>query len=210
MSTGPVRKFVPVLITDPSYVKSATEYGENITGDTAGDAAHKTPGSHIRLPLCQAVYAGLTQPGQRFLCPSPEGDEMLLSLGPLYPLREYEYLGSHHSDSGLVCLVREGVYEGLEEELDWLELVADSLDNPREGAVDAEAFPMLQFCATIPEDDSAVAVYGRRTANGQEGDGKETGFASIVLRAWCKAFPEESDLGHVSESSASSSSSRDD
>lgn len=189
-------KFVSVVITDPSYVKTSTDYGENITNDTAGDPTHKTPGNYIRLPLCHKVYSSLTQPRRRFLCPSSEGDEMLLSLGPLHPLREYEYLGSHHSDSGLVCLVKEGIYEESEEELDWLELVAESLDNPRDGAVDVETFPMLQFCATIPEDDSAVAVYGKRSDDTGE-NGNDRGFTSIVLRAWCKAFPEEGDWGHI-------------
>lgn len=190
---------VSIILTDPAYIKNASEYDENITPDQAGTECLKTPGNYVRLPMAKSLFDSLVQPKQQFLCPSPEGDEMFLSLGPLGPLSSYSYLGCHHSDSGLTCIVREGIYEveGTNvdgepmEEMDWLELVAGSLEATREGTVNVEDFPMLQFCASVPEDESAIAVFGRKIPSSNADSTAETreeGYNSLVLRAWCKVF----------------------
>lgn len=167
-------------------MKSSLDYNDNILPDTCGSASHKTPGSYIQLSLRRDIYENLRQP-QQFLRPSSEADEMFLAIGTLRPLKEYTYIGSHHTDSGLTCVIREGLYKNGEEEgeLDWLELVTKTLDNPRDGAIDVTDFPQLDFCATAPEEESALAVYGLR-----EGDG----YKGLVLRAWCKAFTENDEL----------------
>jgi hypothetical protein len=113
---------------------------------------------------------------------------MLFVLGNLHPLKEYEYIGSHHTDSGLTAVLRDNVYSDEDVELDWLELVAKTLENPRDGAIDVDDFSPLDFCASAPEEESAVAVFGKRNPANE-------GYESVVMRAWCKAFPTvESDL----------------
>lgn len=190
MSSAKNEPFIPIIITDPSYVKNSSDYDENISPDLCGDPTHKTPLNYVRLNLQRSLFDSLSESKHRFICPSPEGDEMFISIGPLKPLAEYEYLGSHHSDSGLTCILREGVYEAEEgmppvEEMDWLELVTGSLEKTMEGAIDIEAFPMLQFCASVPEEDSAIAVYGlKENQSGQ-------GYNSLVLRAWYKVFSDD-------------------
>jgi hypothetical protein len=182
---------VPVIFTDPSYIKTRADRDENILPDTAGDATHKSPGNYVKLSLDKAAYDSLRNTR---LQPSREGDEMLLVIGDLHPLKEYEYVGSHHSDSGLACIIHQNSYseEGCEE-LDWVELVAATLDNSK---LDLDAFPLLDFCAPIPEDDSVLAIFGKKSdshdSNGVGGDGDGC-YSSVVMRAWCKAFPHEVD-----------------
>jgi hypothetical protein len=179
MNTSP---FKTILVTDPSYVKTITDYDENILPDTCGDPNHKSPGSYVRLDLDRNVYESFRKI-QQSARPSPESDEMLFVFGELHPLKNYKYLGSHHTDSGLTSIVKEGIYSEQEDlELDWLELVSRTLDSTRDGAIDVEEFPLLDFCGNVFEEESAVAVFGLPSGDG---------YSSLVLRAWCKAFPDD-------------------
>lgn len=177
-----------ILITDPSYIKSRSDYDENILPDTCGDGTHRSPSSYIKLAIPRRLYDSLRQ-ARRPLLPSAETDEMLFVFGEQHPLESYQYLGSHHTDSGLTCIVKDDLYANEdEEELDWLEVVTRTMDSPNGGPMDASDFPSLEFLAPVPEEDSAIAVYGLRD-NDNDND-NDDGYKGLVLRAWCKAFPE--------------------
>lgn len=126
-------------------------------------------------------------------------------------LEGFAYLGSHVSDSGLTCIVNEDSFvqspmsshvgdaalsavddhPQLEKEdddsmeLDWLELVTATLDQPGEPLWDLESYPILKFCAPIPEEDSCIAVFGKPSKE------DSSVYDQVILRAWCKAFSEE-------------------
>lgn len=247
---------VSVIITDPSYVKTRTDYEETIVPEQAGCSQEDRPGTHVILPLAASLWARLPTPSHSnaSLAPSEEdGEEMLLVIGERRPLSEYRYLGSHTTDSGLVCLIKTNPYEGHEEvaaggsnseeskgqmsdvsggeegeqvpmeatsrgdekvsgrekaalstsaadlELDWLELVTASLEG---GTIDLDQFPLLKFCAAVPEGESAVAVYGcttsSSTTDGSDGAAERAanadryGYTGLVLRTWTRVFDQHS------------------
>lgn len=194
-----------IIVTDPSYIRSAQEYEDNITSDQESQATFGSSGigTYVSLPISQELYDTLPTGQLNSLQPSDESaDEMFLTLGPKRPLSAYRYLGSHSTDSGLTCVIPFDPYHRrtsktdakAEEaiapsdlELDWLELVTVSLEG---GSIDLEEFPLLRFCAAVPDGESAVAVFGVP----QPTDDKELPvYTSLVLRAWTKVFEANTD-----------------
>lgn len=113
---------------------------------------------------------------------------------PKLEFSQLKYLGSHASDSGLTCIVPADLYSkrstesrDLEnQELDYLELVTCTLERPGEIITDKDLFPMLQFCAPIPDEDSIIAVYGEPSPS------DPSVYQSLVLRSWSNAFQSDS------------------
>lgn len=240
-------------------MKSRTDYEETIVPEEAGCPQEDRPGTYVTLPLAASLWASLPIPSHSnatSLAPSEEdGEEMLLVIGEKRPLSEYRYLGSHTTDSGLVCLIRKDPYESHGEgkaeqtersesgaskttlsdvkgtqvranntpigegevseegkrvpspsstmpttdlELDWLELVTVSLEG---GTIDLDQFPLLKFCAAVPEGESAVAVYGytppsatdggSNVAVGHTNDADQHGYTGLVLRTWTRVFDQQ-------------------
>ena len=187
---------VEVIITDPSYIKTASNYEENITIDQRAGPENKSPSNYVKVPISRILFDSLHGHMKTHLLPGPGTDEMMIILGENYPFKKYEYLGSHTSDSGLTCIIRLDAYtsemdnsiEQADLEVDWLELVTLSLEG---SPIDLEDFPLLKFCAGIPDGESAVAVYGIKDHV------NPLGFKSLVLRSWSQAFSQTSSLSDV-------------
>lgn len=169
--------FKKYIITDPSYIKTSQDYSQSITLDMIGTSLYKTPFNYVSLTCTNKIENShkslfINDDEQIILMPANAAAVKI-------EFSEYTYLGSHTSDSGLTCVIDSE--KQIDEELDWLELVTTSLN---EQPIDLEMFPMLEFCSTIPENDSSVAVYGRKVASETEM------YDSIILRAWSRAFKE--------------------
>jgi len=195
---------VMALVTDPSFIKSEEEYSSNINDDSICSFGSTRPASYVSLPVSPSLWAALNErKATRLVSSSTDADEQyyLLSSSSLpKDLKEWQYVGAHVSDSGLSCIIRqdpfseealleEGVPSPADLEIDWLSLVATSLDanlDSQEMNMDLEEFPLLKACVSIPDEGEVMAIFGYPPLTEVEA------YEGIVLRAWNKAFEDTS------------------
>jgi hypothetical protein len=110
---------------------------------------------------------------------------------PDIDLTEYDYLGSHISDSGLTAIVEENPFaDSSVSPIDWTEFVLSTLDQSTELPSEdlLEEYGVYKFFAKIPDESTEAAIYGK-VANGTT----EKCFESILIRSLEAVSPESND-----------------
>lgn len=112
---------------------------------------------------------------------------------PDIDMTEYDYLGSHISDSGLTAIVEENPFEDASvAPIDWTEFVLSTLDQSTESPSEEllEEYGLYRFFSKIPDESTEAAVYGKLAEGGQE-----KCFESILIRSLDAVTPEGNDFG---------------
>jgi hypothetical protein len=108
-------------------------------------------------------------------------NESFFSFGETSAFENYKLLGTHMSDSGMTCIAAEHCYSLLDQEdedclqVDWDDFVLSTLSDPDMQSA-PEDFPLYMFFSRIPEEDSAISVYGFRRESSEKVSG-------LILRA---------------------------
>lgn len=116
---------------------------------------------------------------------------------PEIDLAEYDYLGSHISDSGLTAIVEENPFaDSSVVPIDWTEFVLSTLDQLSESPSEdlLEEYGLYKFFAKIPDEATEAAIYGK-VANGSA----EKCFESILIRSLEAVSPESNDYNGDAE-----------
>lgn len=209
-----------IIITDPCYVNTAEKYSEYI-----GRPSHSSPfQNYIKLRVGFSLYTRLTT--DFFVEPSRTGDETFYRFGPRQA--SYELVGTHHSDSGMSCIINDDAFKidhtGVslnsssddnlksidkedEGEVDWSDFVLSTLSDDN-GAIDRESFPLYRWYARIPDGGSAMQVHVHYADNctlSLEGGAKDKWVVDGML--FKSAIDRDDDHGEGGEDGCSSGSS---
>lgn len=154
-SSNLTSKNIAILITDPCYVSSS----ENIVFYKINHKQSE-PNSSLLKPFVQFnidkdLYNNCR--GQWEL----EDNQWFFKVG-VQPAKEF--LGAHHSDSGMTCLIDTTLIEQnkLSSPIDWQRLLfINSEDMQEKGGAMSSSF--YKWWSKIPEGGKAIKVYGHRS-----------------------------------------------
>lgn len=184
-----------VLVTDPCYVNNADNYQEYMTPpirhhDTSTSTAPLK--NYIPLRITDALYNRLNKAS---LVPSAISDEDFylfdhheredsveaISVDISSSLNKYTHVGTHHSDSGMTCIIDEDPFHlcrasnqnenvpgtdsvvdrtsPVHDEVDWQDFVLSTLSDELTQSVDRDSFPLYLWYGRIPNGGSAIQVH---------------------------------------------------
>ena len=147
-----------ILVTDPVYVRDASEYQVNVR-DRENDQQSRLS---VKLNITESLFDHIGSIKSHSVA-SRESDESFYQFGAVREsLKEYEYVGWHVSDSGMTCIVKEDPFEEGEElvsPVDVTEFSLATLEDP-EMESNSEEFPLYKWFGRIPEAASSVRIYG--------------------------------------------------
>lgn len=190
-----------VLVTDPCYVNNADNYQDYITLPIRhNDANTVTLKNYIPLRITDTLYNRLNK---ALLAPSAISDEDFylfdhherednvetISDDISSSLDKYTHIGTHHSDSGMTCIIDEDPFHLLHvnnqtnnaatidnnidrtsspvyEEVDWQDFVLSTLSDELTQPVDRDSFPLYLWYGRIPNGGSAIQVHVKYDEDG--------------------------------------------
>lgn len=191
-----------VLITDPCYVNNTDNYQDYIAPTIKHDDINTDTTilkNYIPLKITKALYDSLSK---ALLVPSALCDEEfylfghhensdnaeITDVGVNGDLDKYIHVGTHHSDSGMTCVIDEDPFKLLNmnnqndstttahdntdkssticEEVDWQDFVLSTLSDESTQPVDRDSFPLYLWYGRIPNGGSAIQVHVRYDDDG--------------------------------------------